>query len=97
CNNNGLAAVALIELLGLDQVVLGEKQGFLTIEKPRPGSPADVITERVPDDGSNRDGREEKRHIPMEQVRGDPGRNEQGIAGKEEANQQPGLCEHDEV
>lgn len=93
-----LRAVLLEELVGLLDVLLLEEAGVRALEERGSHLPAEEIADLVTDDRrqGDQDADQPQRVLQVarrhQQTRGE----QQGVAGQEEADQQPGLGEHDE-
>ena len=100
-HDDRLATMPLVELLGSQQVLLGEEQRLLAREEPRSRLGADPVADRVSEDGGNDDRQVDRDDIQQRGLVGigagavDPRRHEQRVAGQEKPHQEAGLGEDD--
>ena len=95
-DDDGLAAVFLVELMGLVQVALLEYLGIGIAEQPPPEVMPDGIVARIAQDGRGKHNQCQDVHLQRHVgLRGDGSRHkQQGITRQEGGNHQAGLAEN---
>src|SRR5207244_1537405 len=94
--DDGLAAVRLVEGLRLEQVLAPEDEAVLLAEERRPRLPPEEVAGVVAEDRGGEQQRQEDPDVEVTLVREESGGEQQAVAREDEPDEQPRLGVDDE-